>query len=367
MEEMIMRNKLFLSTLAGTLLAIALVMSGCSGETKGDSQADAITSEVVDQLVESITYAAESDSVDVQLASVEEIEPMPESNNRGEFNLEMKPITDMILVDDNIYAIVEDGIFMHNLTEGSSLIIPTEERITAMIDLSEKTLVGGENLYRLEEGYLVKEDAQLNLPGPITAFARQSQALLVGTTGGLYQIDHRGTRELAADIHVSALAEDPDGVWIGTAGNGLYRWDGQSFSKRYLQRDPTLFDNVTAMQFNHAHLYLGTDKGLFVYDGGRWEPHCLADGLPSETITAINADEWVVKIGTANGPVTFFNNEFKLMPEFNGTPVTRFVLNEKSMAAATVDGRILLKSGGLISTIYDGEIKSTEIALEDDI
>jgi len=190
-------------------------------------------------------------------------------------------------------------------------------------------------------------------------------SLLIGTSDGLYISDFDGIRELASGIDVSVITQDAEAVWVGTAGQGLYRWDGDTFRKRYLSRDSTLFDNVLAMQFNHDHLYLGTDNGFFVYDGGRWQPYGLADGLPSEVITAINASDWVIKVGTARGAVAFYDGQFTPMPKFENMVVTEFIKDGSKLLAATSNAGLIMKSGGLVTTLYDGEKTPAQIALDE--
>jgi len=274
-------------------------------------------------------------------------------------------ISDAILKDNVVYAASTDGVVVHNLADGVTTLIPTAQPVTALAELGDQLLVGGDRLYSITDEALIEECAPCVLYGTITALHPYGVDLLIGTDAGLNLYDFNRTRELASGFRVTAIASDPDGAWIGTAGDGLYRWDGVSFSKRYLKRDSTLFDNITALAYGHQRLYLGGDKGLFVFDGGCWRQYGLADGLPSELITAIDASGWVVRIGTASGPVTFYDDKFTLMPHMEGLAVTKFVGDGSRLVAATSHAGLIMKSGGLVTTLYNGETISPQTALDE--
>ena len=274
-------------------------------------------------------------------------------------------INDAILKDNVVYAASTDGVVVHNLADGVTTLIPTAQPVTALAELGDQLLVGGDRLYTLTDEALTEECTPCILYGNITALHPYGVDLLIGTDAGLNLYDFNRTRELASGFRVTAIASDPGGAWIGTAGDGLYRWDGVVFSKRYLKRDSSLFDNITALAYGHKRLYLGGDKGLFVFDGGSWRQYGLADGLPSELITAIDASGWVVRIGTANGPVTFYDDKFTLMPHMEGMTVTKFVGDGSRLVAATSPAGLIMKSGGLVTTLYNGETISPQTALDE--
>jgi hypothetical protein len=361
-----MNTKVLLTVFAGLAFGLVIVMIGCTDSNNKKLKTDSVTDTIIDEFVDTTFESIASDPTKV--SSAVDTEPVP-----GEVTAETSienpsgpAVYDMIIKDDCIYAIVDDGILVHNLVNGENLIIATDEPVGAILDLGEKILVGTSSIYTLDGDMLSGEDYDLNLTGSITALHRRSIDLYIGTTDGLYQLSIGGLRELAQDIHVSAITSDMHGgLWVGTAGDGLYRWDGDRFQKRYLRRDSTLFANVTALDYNHEHLYLGTDRGFFVFDGGRWQAYDLADGLPSEVITAVNAREWVIKVGTSNGPATFFNNEFKPMSRFVGISVTRIEKYDKRIIAATSNAGLLMSSSGLITTLYDQSTNAEPLALED--
>ncbi len=337
----------------------AFIAVGCSSDDNSGTSGKSLTDQVIDDFVESTYVDASSDSVTAEFAGDVISDEVFEATG-PQFN-------DVIKVGDIVYAATDDGIVTHNMADGANNLIPTEDPVFALVDLGDKIIAGGKQLFILDNGQLCNDEYMLSLPGPITTLHPYGTSLLIGTTDGLFTFDFDGVRELVGGIEVSQISSDPDGVWIGTFGQGLYRWDGENFRKRYLSRDSSLFDYVTAMHYNHSHLYLGTTEGLFIYDGGRWQPYGTADGLPSAEITAIDASDWVIKIGTARGAVTFFEGEFKPMAKMETKVVTEFIKDGSKLLAATTNAGLIMKSGGLVTTLYDSDSKPAQIAFEEDL
>lgn len=356
-----MITKFSLTILAGLALGLFLFAVGCSVEERENSgsavsETQAMRNEFVDGLVETTFAAIKAEAVEADFASLSEPDLPP---SEGIMTI------GMIVKDAKVYALIPGGVLISDLEAGQNRVILSDEPLNAIIDLGEKILVGGNNLYTVNGDLIEEKDFELNLPGEITVMESYGRALLIGTDEGFYEASINGVRELAASVCVTALAVDNNGVWVGTAGEGLFYLSDNKFHKRYLRRDSTLFDNVTALEFNHDHLYLGTDRGFYIYDGGSWQPYDLADGLPSEVITSINADEWVIRIGTARGPVTFFDNTFRPIPKLEGYIVNRMVNVDGKLLAATENSGLVMLSGGLLTTLYNGPLPPSEIALEE--
>jgi len=351
-------NARIVSIASALMISAAFLFVGCSSESGGSSHSDTFTDQVVDEFVETTYASAQVESVETELVAEEEAKSFAD-------DFQPPQLMDILKKDHLVYVGGEEGLLVYNTLDDAINFIPTEKPVTALVDLGEKILVGGDKLYTLEGYELSDEDYQVELAGTVTDMYLQNLSLFIGTTEGLYVLEIDGIRRLADNIHVSAIASDGFGVWVGTAGDGLYRWNGDSFRKRYLKRDTTLFDNVTALDYKHNHLYLGTDKGFFIFDGGRWTQYRISDGLPSETITAVNAGDWVIKIGTTQGPVTFFENQFKPVTKLEGMVVTGFLKYDGKLLAATTNAGLVMKSGGLVTTLFEGDTDNTRIAMEE--
>jgi ligand-binding sensor domain-containing protein len=68
--------------------------------------------------------------------------------------------------------------------------------------------------------------------------------------------------------NVQCIYQDQAGIlWFGTTENGLYKYDGKSFS-RFLVADGLNSNNIYAiLQDTVGNLWLGTEAGLCIYDG----------------------------------------------------------------------------------------------------
>ncbi len=82
---------------------------------------------------------------------------------------------------------------------------------------------------------------------------------------------------------VRRLVSDSDGLWIGTAGSGLYRWSAGKMESVGLPRSGLEITSLLIGRFNH--LWIGSKSGLFRHD-------LPSDGnarqsLPSARISAV--------------------------------------------------------------------------------
>jgi len=82
---------------------------------------------------------------------------------------------------------------------------------------------------------------------------------------------------------------------------------------------------------------------------------------------AIDAADWVIKVGTSRGAVTFYEGEFKPMAKMETMVVTKFIKDGSKLLAATTNAGLVMKSGGLVTTLYDSDSKPAQIAFEEDL
>ena len=133
---------------------------------------------------------------------------------------------------------------------------------------------------------------------------------------------------------------------------------GQGFTfKNYTQAQGLKNLNVDCMLQDHrGFLWLGTDHGLFRYDGARFREYGNAQGLSSLYILAIKEDAahrlWV---GTSGGLFYLQGNHFfPVMLEGN-----HLAMNVDSSLAATQDGRMLAVSRYRLLEVRPGNTPDT--------
>jgi hypothetical protein len=63
--------------------------------------------------------------------------------------------------------------------------------------------------------------------------------------------------------------------------------------------------------------------------------------------------------------VTFYDGQFKLMPKLENMVVTEFIKDGSKLLAATSNAGLIMKSGGLVTTLFDGENTPAQMALDE--
>jgi len=342
-----MKKLMFALTVMAVAVSVPIGLIGC-----GADDTPKTSSGLIVEMLDSVAAAVAENIVDSQFTPEEPTEPtlaveLVVKEDHTETGL--PPINALRVEDGLVYAGFDGGLLIYDLKHQDFSVIPVEENLEAIARHGGDRFVGGDNLYQLDSAGLIRLEDEI--PGQITALCSYGPSLMIGATTGLYARNFLGCVSLLEDIEVSALVSDGDGLWIGTAGDGLYRWDGEKYSKRYLVRDVNLFDHVTALDYNHRHLYVGTPNGMFVYDGGRWETVSIDEGLPSNEVTAIDATGWIVRIGTTAGLATLFNNEVTLVEKLSNYTITAVGVSDGRIIAGTAQQGLVIKNGPAVQIL----------------
>jgi len=326
--------------MAVTLLVSVFLLINCTTESKSKKTS------IVDEVVDSLTATVAASLSETSLATTASVTDT--TTETGSVNL-ISQIADFIIVEPKLYAVFDGGVIVYDFEKKSHSIIQAGEKLEAVVVHEGKVYVGGLYLYRLNDSTLERLDDEFE--GAITCLYSYGYRLMVGTGYGLYSKSIFGRELLFDDVTVSAIVADENGLWIGTNGQGLYRWDGEDFRKRYLLRDPAMFDTVNTLDFNHRLLYVGSTNGLHIYNGGRWENLNTLDGLPSNNVQTIDASAWVIYIGTNEGVISYFNGDFMPVKKLADKQVNVIRLRGRKLIAATEYEGILLKSGNVLRTL----------------
>lgn len=344
-------RKIFALTAVAVALA-ALTIAGCSGDGKAEKRSS-LAAEIVDSV--SSTVAAGLNRA--RLVKAEAPVQMPKVTG------DAFGVADMIRVDSMLYTVAGNELIVTNLSDKSEERIRVAEPLYAVTSHAGKIYAGGEVLYELLEGEL--EPVAVAFEGTIRSLGGYGYRLMIGTDAGLYAKSIFSEEALFAEIKVTGMAEDNSGLWVATDGEGLYRWDGAEFKRRYLLRDTAVFDHVNALAFNHDHLFVGTDEALFVFDGGRWETVTVENGLPSNEIRSIDASGWVVYLATPRGVVSWFNYDVIPVAKIGDVAATHVRTFGGKLIVATETEGVLLKQGPAVSTLIEpGTIPEMEMKEE---
>ncbi len=340
-------NRIF-TLIAAAFVAAALVIAGCSGDTEAERSKN-----VVDEMVDSVASSVAQSFEKARLArqGIPTEDPSAGSRELADPDFSPLDINDMIVVDTIVYAVADDRLIIYDLGSRTSESLPAGGALNAVTYHAGKVYVGGDELFELAESVL--EPVEFELEGMVTDLYSHGYRLMIGTSNGLFAKSIFGNERLFDDIDVTDMAEDNAGLWVGTQGQGLYRWDGSEFKRRYLVSDTAIFDFVNALDFNHNHLYVGTDEALYVYDGGRWETVNEESGLKAGAIRSIDASDWVVYIATSKGLSSWFNYDILPVKKIGDIPAKIVRRSGKDIIVATETDGLLLKSGPVVTTLIE--------------
>ncbi|MFH2035816.1 MAG: hypothetical protein ABIJ45_05380, partial [Candidatus Zixiibacteriota bacterium] len=166
-------------------------------------------------------------------------------------DVEVDIFNDMIVVDSLLYAVFNGGVVVYDLAEGTYSTIGAGEDINAIALFNDEIYAGGKNLFKLV-------DAQL---GPV----------YIGDENSFKPL-HPALKKIQVyyENGITKLETFGKQLYIGT-NDGLYAYDGQLM--RPLRNDW----KVTALVSDEEGLWIGTDgNGLFrMLDDGSFKKRFL--------------------------------------------------------------------------------------------
>ncbi|CAN7304840.1 diguanylate cyclase [Pseudoduganella sp. LjRoot289] len=160
-----------------------------------------------------------------------------------------------------------------------------------------------------------------------------------------------GQQEGLANLAVTALARDGAGYqWVGTE-NGLFRYDGAGF-QRYGQAEGLSDPLVTAVLVDHEDkLWVGSYNGLFLKVGEGLQPVLLEDGRkigvrPSQSLVAGPGGSRYLVSGQRVHRLTLRDGRARLQPVFSEQQIAQHaVLAEIASVHADKDASLWLGCG----------------------
>ncbi|UCD62675.1 MAG: hypothetical protein JSW34_07870 [Candidatus Zixiibacteriota bacterium] len=325
--------------IVGLAAVAALLLGGCGSDDK--PRKSSLATEIVDSIASAVATQVTATAPEVVSAS----EVLKEEDS---FKV-IADVEEMLIVEPKLYAVFDGGVVVYDFEKESYDVIPAFEKLDAIAFHEGQVYVGGAGFYTVGDSTLQPVD--MDFAGHIMSLYSYGYRLMVGTTSGLYATGLFGGELLFDEISVSAMTADESGLWVGTNGDGLYRWDGEEFRKRYLLRDTCIFDVVNTLDFKHRHLYVGTPNGFHIYDGGRWETLTALDGLPADNVRTVDASEWVILLATDEGVISYFNGDFMPVKAMEETRANALCRRGRKVIAATDGEGIVIKSGNVVRTL----------------
>lgn len=144
----------------------------------------------------------------------------------------------------------------------------------------------------------------------VYAVAARGRSVLAGTLGGLSTIEGGAVQAsyttANSDLRhnwINAIVEADGGWFVGTYGAGVARF-AEAGAWRLFPDMAGVEVNPGAMTVSGGRVYAGTlDRGLLVYDLDAELWRTVVEGLPSPNVTAVEARDQTLWVGTDNGLV----------------------------------------------------------------
>ena len=208
-----------------------------------------------------------------------------------------------------LHRLKEDRVALYGKRQGLS-----DEFVWTLFTDSRGRLWAG-----TDDGLLARRDPGAgrftvveSLGARILAIAEDSRgALLVATSGrGLLRIDGNGAKTrwtsrdgLGTDSITALLPEKDGGLWVGTAGAGLRRWNGKQFEPAAPPGAlPYPFIRALVPDRNGGVWIASYEWGAGLLRGGKLTPYHRTDGLAQDAILCMIADSrGTVWAGTGAG------------------------------------------------------------------
>lgn len=121
--------------------------------------------------------------------------------------------------------------------------------------------------------------------------------ILIAAYNGVFRYDGKSFTNITSRIPSPSfwdVLEDRKGnLWFGTRDSGIYYFDGKSF--QHFTTKQGLASNYGAIHVYEdkaGNIWFGTVRGAYRYDGKSLRSFTTKDGLPSDDINSIMEDKW---------------------------------------------------------------------------
>ena len=112
-----------------------------------------------------------------------------------------------------------------------------------------------------------------------------------------------------------------DNMWIGTDGNGLFKWTDGSF-EAFRTKEGLANNQIRSILCDRqGNMWIGTCGGLSLYKDGKFTNYTPRDGLGGVRVMALCEDrDGILWVATRKGLSRFMDGRFSTIREENGLP-----------------------------------------------
>jgi ligand-binding sensor domain-containing protein/signal transduction histidine kinase len=190
----------------------------------------------------------------------------------------------------------------------------------------------------------------------LTVFEDKEHNLWVGTdTAGLHILRRQKFRTLPSlsGYTITAITQATDGtIWLGSKGDGLFQYGGGQV-RQLSTKDGLLSDIILTLAADQdGSLWIGTPDGLHRLQAGRISSYTSADGLPDDFIRSLYADRnGTLWVGTRRGLAHLQQGNFTVVSSAEGlkSDLIGAMVHSSSndLWVATLDGLVRMRAGKL--------------------
>ncbi len=142
----------------------------------------------------------------------------------------------------------------------------------------------------------------------VNSLSRFEENFYVGSNSGLFEVSAAGVVQLLAQKQVLDATRDRFALWAVTSEDGLLYRDSNGWHARELMSDANAFCGATTVVFAFDRTWVGTDHGLYIYNGYNWDIVDTADYLFDPHVTALAQGKSYIYIGTRSEGVFAYSH-----------------------------------------------------------
>jgi diguanylate cyclase (GGDEF)-like protein len=191
---------------------------------------------------------------------------------------------------------------------------------TLYLDSNKRLWIGTVNgLSYFANGEFTAVDTSIVQPGSISSFAELSDGRFFIGANKLYEWQQNQLLEIAEhSTAVFQLYSQQDTLWIG-GQDGFARYQEQQY-RWYPAPDSAEAIQVTELVVRNTSVFLGTNKGLYRWQQGRWQELALPDAATNSRIELLYLDkQQQLWLSTVDGLYQIQSGQVTQMP-LPGTP-----------------------------------------------
>jgi methyl-accepting chemotaxis protein/ligand-binding sensor domain-containing protein len=168
---------------------------------------------------------------------------------------------------------------------------------------------------------------------------------------GFYAFATYDSEQGLQNLTTTLLAQDTNGyLWVGTE-DGLFRYNGHRFRRYGVEQGLPLSEVIALLTAPDGSVWAGTAAGLSKGVGDRFELQDEAVGLAPNRIAALALEaDGAVVVATPDGVFRYSDARFRLAPEWPGGPADALWADSTGLVVGQGQRVLLLSNGAVIGS-----------------